>query len=205
MKKKLVLKPFVLPMLYISILLLLMLYTAKTLYKEPVKEKVKDDTSSEVKDIIPVIEEVETYVLDPYIGEKVEEQVGFYDYKDEKEKQEKSIIEFENTYLQNTGITYTADNDFKVVAIMDGKVTKIYENELLGNVVEITHDNIVSVYQMVKDIKVSVGDTVESGFEIATSGTSKIFPNGSNLHFEVIKDGKIENPKSIIGTNTKDL
>lgn len=205
MKKRLVLKPFVLPILYISILLLLMLYTAKSLYKEPVKEKKLDDNQSEIKDIVPVIEEVETYVLNPYIGEGVEEQVGFYNYKDDKEIQEKSIIEFGNTYLQNTGITYSSDNDFKVVAIMDGNVTKIYENELLGNVVEITHDNIVSVYQMVKDIKVNVGDTVKSGFEIATSGTSKVFPSGSNLHFEVIKDGKIENPKSIIGINTKEL
>ena len=204
MKKKLVLRPFVLPLLYVSLLLLLMLYTAKSLYKGPVKEK-KDDFQEEIKDIVPVIDEVETYVLNPYIGEDVEEQVGFYNYKDEKEKQEKSIIEFGNTYLQNTGITYTSDNDFKVVSVMDGKVTKIYENELLGNVVEITNDNIVNIYQMVKDIKVRVGDTVKSGAEIATSGTSKVFPNGSNLHYEVIKDGKIENPKSIIGINTKDL
>ncbi len=204
MKKKLVLRPFVLPLLYVSLLLLLMLYTAKSLYKEPVKEK-KDDFKEEIKDIVPVIDEVETYVLNPYIGEDVEEQVGFYNYKDEKEKQEKSIIEFGNTYLQNTGITYTSDNDFKVVSVMDGKVTKIYENELLGNVVEITNDNIVNIYQMVKDIKVRVGDTVKSGAEIATSGTSKVFPNGSNLHYEVIKNGKIENPKSIIGINTKDL
>ena len=205
MKKKLVLKPFVLPTLYLSLLLILMLYTARALYKEPAKENKIDDKDTEVKDIVPVIEEVETYVLNPYIGEGIEEQVGFYDYKSEKEKQEKSIIQFGNTYLQNTGITYTSDNDFKVVSIMDGEVTKIYENELLGNVIEITHKNIVSVYQMVKDIKVNVGDTVKSGTEIATSGNSKVFPKGSNLHFEVIKEGKIENPKSIIGTNTKEI
>ena len=58
MKKNLVLKPFVLPTVYISILLLLMLYTAKTLYKEPVKEENKDDKQVEVKDIVPVIEEI---------------------------------------------------------------------------------------------------------------------------------------------------
>lgn len=208
MKKRLVLKPFVLPVLYLVLLLLLMMYTASSLYKDRPKEEnveqdinVVDDNST----YIPVIDEVETFVLNPYIGENIEEQIGYYDYKGDKENQEKSIIQFENTYLQNTGITYTSDNDFKVVSIIDGKVTKIYENELLGNVVEVTNDKIVCVYQMVKDVKVKVGDTITSGTEIATSGVSKISPTGSNLHFEIIKDGKIENPKSIIGMNTKDL
>ena len=204
MKKKLVLRPFVLPTIYLSLLLILMLFTAKSLYKEKPKEKTVNDNSI-IDEIVPVVNEVEYFVLNPYIGENVLEQVGYYDYKGDKESQEKSIIEFENTYLQNTGISYKSDKDFKVVAIMEGKVTKIYNNELLGNVIEVTHDNIISVYQMVKDIKVNVGDTVASGAELATSGTSKVFPSGSNLHFEVIKDGKIKDPKSIIGANTKDI
>ena len=206
MKKKLVLKPFVLPVLYLVLLLLLMLYTANSLYKDEPKEKLSEEPYSIVEEtIVPVIDEVETYVLNPYIGENIQEKIGYYDYKGEKDIQEQSIIQFGNTYLQNTGITYTSDQDFKVVSIMDGQVTKIYENDLLGNVVEITHNNIVCVYQMVKDIKVKVGDNVTSGAEIASSGTSKILPNSSNLHFEVLKDGKITNPKSIIGMNTKEL
>ena len=92
MKKKLVLKPFVLPVLYLSLLLLLMLYTAKSLYKEQPNEE-NDELNINVVDdnptYIPVIDEVETYVLNPYIGENVQEQVGFYDYKGEKESQEK--------------------------------------------------------------------------------------------------------------------
>ncbi len=205
MKKKLVLKPFIIPILYLLLLILLMMFTAKALYKEKPKKEAKEDTSKEIKDIVPVIEETDTFVLNPYLGEDIQEQIGYYDYKADKEVQEQSIIEFGNTYLQNTGITYTSNKDFKVISVMDGKVTKIYNNELLGNVIEITHDNIINVYQMVKDIKVNVGDTIQSGMEIATSGTSKIIPTGSNLHYEVIKDGKIDNPKSIIGTNTKEL
>ena len=208
MKKKLVLKPFVLPTFYISLLLLLMLYTASSLYREKPKEEKEFSNSNimiEENEIVPVIEEVDTFVLNPYLGENVEEQVGYYDYKGEKDTQEKSIIQFGNTYLQNTGITYSSDKDFQVVSVMDGKVTKVYENDLLGNVIEVTHDNIICVYQMVKDVTVKVGDEVKSGNTIATSGTSKLINEGSNLHFEVIKDGKIENPKSIIGINTKEL
>ena len=208
MKKKLVLKPFVLPTIYLVLLLCLMLYTANSLYRDdPNEENIELNHNSIIDNsiITPVIEEVETYVLNPYIGENIQEQIGYYDYKGEKQEQENSIIQFGNTYLQNTGITYTSQNEFKVVSIMDGEVTKVYENELLGNVVEITHNNIVCVYQMVNDVKVNVGDNIPSGFEIANSGTSKLLPTGYNLHFEIIKDGKIENPKSIIGTNTKEI
>ena len=36
-------------------------------------------------------------------------------------------------------------------------------------------------------MRVKVGDKVQIGQTIATSGTSKIFPKGNNLHFEIIK------------------
>ena len=208
MKKKLVLKPFVLPTLYLIVILLLMIYTINSLYKdEPVKDENLDMVSEQTLDeTVPVVKEEDIYVLNPYSGENINETVGYYDYKGEKEAQEKSIIKFENTYLQNTGITYSSEKDFKVIAIMDGKVTKIYENELLGNIVEITHDKeIVSVYQMVKDVKVKVGDEVKSGDEIATSGTSKLNPTLSNLHFEILKSGQVQDPKKIVGTNIKEL
>lgn len=208
MKKKLVLKPFVLPTLYLIVIMLLMIYTVNSLYKdEPVKDENLDMVSEETLDeTVPVVKEEDIYVLNPYSGENINETVGYYDYKGEKETQEKSIIKFENTYLQNTGITYSSEKDFKVIAIMDGKVTKIYENELLGNIVEITHDKeIVSVYQMVKDVKVKVGDEVKSGDEIATSGTSKLNPSLSNLHFEILKSGQVQDPKKIVGTNIKEL
>lgn len=208
MKKKLVLKPFVLPTLYLIGIMLLMIYSVNSLYKDPkpqednlemVDEEVIDDT-------VLVVSETDTFVLNPFSGDDVKEIIGYYDYQENKENQEKSIIKFENTYLQNTGVTYSSENDFKIIAIMDGEVTKIYENELLGNIVELTHDNdIVSVYQMVKDVKVKVGDRVTAGSELATSGISKLNPTGSNLHFEVLKNGKVENPKKIIGINTKDL
>ena len=208
MKKKLVLKPFVLPTLYLIVIMLLMIYTVNSLYKdEPVKDENLDMVSEETLDeTVPVVKEEDIYVINPYSGENINETVGYYDYKGEKETQEKSIIKFENTYLQNTGITYSSEKDFKVIAIMDGKVTKIYENELLGNIVEITHDKeIVSVYQMVKDVKVKVGDEVKSGDEIATSGTSKLNPSLSNLHFEILKSGQVQDPKKIVGTNIKEL
>lgn len=208
MKKRLVLKPFVLPMLYIMFIISIMLLTAKVLYKDkPVEQKELDTTEESVfENIVPVINIEDIYVKEPYNGDDIKESVGYYDYKGDKSSQEKSIIKYDKTYLQNTGITYSAEKEFNVISILDGEVTKIYDNDILGNVIEITHDNnIISVYQMVKDIKVKVGDKVQIGQEIAKSGTSKIFPKGNYLHFEIIKDGTNKDPKTIIGINTKDL
>ena len=208
MKKKLVLKPFVLPTLYITLIVSLMVYASKALYKDskPKEKEVEYVTDTIFEDIIPVINTTDVYVLNPYSGDSVIEKVGYYNYKADNKSQETSIIQYENTYLQNTGITYYSENDFKVIAVMDGTVTKIYQNDILGNIVEITHDkNIISVYQMVKDIKVNVGDEVIAGEELALSGTSKINQSGSNLHFEIYQDGVLRDPKTIIGVNTKDL
>ena len=53
---------------------------------------------------------------------------------------------------------------FDVVAALTGTVTKVEEDALLGNVIEIDHDNgIVTQYQSVKDMTVKVGDEVEQG------------------------------------------
>lgn len=207
MKKKLVLKPFVLPTLYIALIVTFMIIATSTLYKDKPHDEQIEYVSDEVIDnTIPVVNTEEIYVINPYSGENIEEKVDYYNYQGDEQSQEKSIIKYDNTYLQNTGVTYSSEKEFNVVAIMDGEVTKIYESEILGHVIEITHEkNIISVYQMVDDISLKVGDKVASGHIIGKASTSKLFPSEYNLHFEVIKDGNVINPKTILGKNTKEL
>lgn len=208
MKKKLVLKPFVLPTIYGLLIISIIVLTAGTILKgQPEKgNEIELVTDKTLEDVIPVMDQDEVYVLNPYIGDNIKEKIGYYDYKGEKNAQEKSIIQYGATYLQNTGISYSSDKEFDVVSIMDGTVTKVYQNDLLGNIVEITHENnLISVYQMVDDIKVKEKDTVQAGMVIAKSGTSKIFNEDHNLHFEIIQNGNVKDPKTIIGKNIKDL
>ena len=120
--------------------------------------------------------------------------------------EEGSIVNYENTYLQNSGLTYSSNSKFDVIAIMDGEVTKIYNNEVLGNIIEITHENdIVSIYQVLDNITVKEHDKVKKGDKIAESGTSKIYNTNYNLHFEILKNGNIQNPNTILGKNTKEI
>ena len=206
MKKRLVLKPFVVPMLYTILIVLTIMIAVKLTYKE----KPKEDTTLYVSeapshDTIPVVND-EVYVLNPYSGDDVKIKVNYYNENDSNETQEGSIIQYESTYLQNSGITYESSNRFNVVAVIDGEVTKIYSNEMLGNVIEVTHDNnIKSIYQTVSNIKVSEGQTVHAGDVIAESGTSKIFENGNFLYFEIIKDGSLIDPNKVLGQNINNI
>ncbi len=210
MKKKLVLKPFVLPMLYIILVVTIMMFATKVLYDRG-KTNEGDGNQNYVSDTVfdntvPVVGTTDSYVLSPYSGEGVSEKIGYYNYNGEQASQEKSIIKYENTYLQNTGITYSSDNEFSVIAVMDGKVTKVYDNDILGQVVEITHDNnYITVYQMISNVNVKVDDEIRQGDTIAKSGTSKLMPTGNNLHFEVLKDGTVRDPNTVIGVNTNSL
>lgn len=205
MKKKLVLKPFVLPTLYILMVVVLMFMSTTMMYQEE-EDDINYVSDSVLDNTIPVISEEEVLVLKPFTNDNVIVTTGYYNYQEEEANQESSIVKYDDTYLQNSGITYSANEIFEIISIMDGTVTKVYENELLGNIVEITHDNnIISVYQMLSEINVKVDQKVKRGDVIAKSGQSKLTTNENNLHFELIKDGNVVNPNEFIGRNTKEL
>ncbi|MFE8701826.1 peptidoglycan DD-metalloendopeptidase family protein [Cytobacillus sp. FJAT-54145] len=122
----------------------------------------------------------------------------FYDYEGTTEEQEAALVFYNNSYHPNTGIDITMENGeaFEVVAALSGTVTKVEEDSLLGNVIEIEHDKgIVTQYQSIKDMSVKVGDQVEQGQALATAGESLYNEEaGVHVHFEIRKDGVPVNP-----------
>ena len=138
-------------------------------------------------------------IVRPYTSEKVKIGKNYYDYKSEEQKQEDSIIYYENTYMQNTGTDYTSDEIFDINAISDGTVTSITTDDIVGTTIKIEHqNNMISIYQSVKDVKVKEKDTVTKGQVIATSGTNNISSDlGNHLHFELYKDNVLVNPEEI--------
>ncbi|MGN0993360.1 MAG: peptidoglycan DD-metalloendopeptidase family protein [Bacilli bacterium] len=154
--------------------------------------------------IMPVSkEETNTEIVRPYTDTSVEIGKSYYDYKAESENQEDSIIYYENTYIQNTGVDYTSENIFDVNAIADGKVISVTEDDIVGTTVKIEHNNnMISVYQSIKDVKVKENDEVTKGQVIATSGTNNISSDlGNHLHFELYKENILVNPEDFLGSN----
>ncbi len=138
----------------------------------------------------------ELKMIRPYTNESVEILKYFYDYQAEAETQEKSILYHENTYIQNSGMDFGLDEVFDVVAVLDGTVVDVREDELLGMVVEVKHDNdFISSYQSLSEVSVKKNDTVSQGQVIGKSGTNEIDQDlGNHLHFELYKSGSVVDP-----------
>ena len=77
----------------------------------------------------------------PYVASNISIARTFYNYLDNEENQSNSLVYYQGTYLPNSGVDYKSDEIFDVVAVYDGKVTRVSENTLLGKMIEITHDN----------------------------------------------------------------
>lgn len=133
----------------------------------------------------------------------------FYDFNGKAEDQEAALVFYNNTYQPNTGIDVTMKDDeaFNVVAALSGTVTRVEEDAVLGNVIELEHDKgIVTQYQSVKDIKIKVGDEVKQGQVLATAGQSLFNEKaGTHVHFEIRKDGIAVNPTNYFNKSLSTL
>ena len=196
------LKEWVLPALGLFILTCSLI--CYSLVKNLVSHDLKLDdtyvTNAILNDTLDVHNEIKEEVIKPYQGDNITISKYYYNPNDDAKKQEKSLIKYQNIYMPNTGILYSSDNKFDCIAIMDGKVVNIKEDNILGNIIEIEHeDGYHTVYESVSEITVNVGDPVKQGDIIAKSGPNKLEQEKENcLHFEVYKDGSLINPEDII-------
>ena len=209
------LKPFVVPMIYTCALVLLVagVYLAQGVVSNSVfnKNTGEIDSSNDYVDEvivdennadIPVVS-TDTQIIRPYSNGDVKIVNNYYDYKANSEEQEKSILYYEDTYMQNSGIDYALDDksSFDVVSILDGTVTSVSDDDILGTTVEIKYSNdLIGIYQSMSEVAVKANDNVIQGSVIGKSGESNIGKDlGSHLHFELYYQGKIVNPEEYFG------
>ncbi len=149
----------------------------------------------------------ENTIIRPYNSENVTVGRYFYDFEDDAKSQEHAIIYYENTYMQNSGVDYISETVFDVVSVLSGKVVSVEEDDILGNIIKVEHENkIISVYQGVDKVAVKEGDTVTQGQVIATSGNSSINSNyTTSLHFEVYYNGTLMDPENFYTLNLDEL
>lgn len=172
------------------------------------KEKTPDNYVTEtVEENKPVVATTEKVLVKPYTQESVKIGKYFYDYQDEANKQVSSIIYHEGTYMQNSGVDYTSDEIFDVVAVLDGTVINVTEDKLLGKVIEVRHDNdTVSVYQSLSETTVKKDDKVTQGQVIGKSGTNNLAKELNNhLHFELYKKGQVVDPEKFYDKKVSEI
>ena len=132
---------------------------------------------------------------------------NYYDYKADADTQKKALLYYEDTYLQNSGVEYKGSDNFDVVSILNGTVISIKNDNILGNVVEVRHDNdMISVYQSLSDVKVTENQEIKQGDIIGKSGTNNISKSlGDHLHFELIINGQNVNPEEYYNKNINEI
>ena len=209
------LKPFVMPAVY-GICVVVFLFSMYFALKFTNSIMFSDDKELEYVDgeimednsniDVPVVS-TPTVINRPYLDSSVSISKTFYNYEGTSEEQEKSIIYYEDTYMQNSGVDYTSENVFDIVSVLDGTVISVEENDLLGTTIEIRHsNNLISVYQGLSDVIVEENMIVIQGQVIAKSGTSNINKDlGNHLHFELYHNGKIVNPEEYYNKNVDEL
>ena len=207
-------KPVLVPVIYgvCVVAFLFSMYFAQKFAKNLLFQKKSDIeyvdgeiTESENKDI-PVVS-TSVKIVKPYLDDTVKLVRSFYDYEGDSADQEKAIIFYEDTYMQNSGADYANENVFDVISILDGTVISVEDNDILGTTVEVRHSNeLISVYQSLSDVSVKENDQIIQGQIIAKSGTSNINKDlGNHLHFELYYKGKIVNPEEYFNKSVDEL
>lgn len=206
--KKMKLRKYVLPTIYVLIILVTFLSVSlinNHLLKNVTnynysKSIMKDVTENVLSEILP--DKFER----PYLSENVKLLSGFYskDYDDESQKN--SLIVYQNTYMPSSGTFYASQDDFDVVSVYDGKVKSIKKDEMLGNTVEVQHsDNLTTIYYSLKDVTVRENDDIKKGTIIGKATSNNLVTDKNVLFIEVYLKGKQIDPEKFYELNPNEV
>ncbi|MFB5759904.1 peptidoglycan DD-metalloendopeptidase family protein [Paenibacillus medicaginis] len=212
--KKLLSKRWVYPAAYIAaaaiILTLVWVYqdtSTKSLEQNPAIQGTANSVTDDVglngeQESVEVVAQSENMVWPVANANEVTIVKPFFDETASEDEQAAAMVEYDQTFTANTGIDLARSDDavFDVKAAMSGKVTRVEQHPLMGNIVEITHDdNLKTVYQSLDQVKVKEGDQVKQEQVIASAGRNEMEKALNNhLHFEVIEEGKPVNPTTLL-------
>ncbi|WP_124220859.1 M23 family metallopeptidase [Aquisalibacillus elongatus] len=150
-------------------------------------------------DSVPVVADQEDLVMPTLLGDQAEIITNFYDAEATDEEQENALIFYNNNYYQSKGVDITSKDGepFEVIASLSGTVSKVYEDDLEGQVIEIEHDDTrTTYYGSLSETNVSEGDDVTQGDVIGVSGTNVYGDEEmTKVHFRLLEDGEPVDPE----------
>jgi len=170
-------------------------------YSKPLLQDATEAVLGEEKDDKDMVNAIK-----PYVSKDVNIKVYYYSKEDDSEKQQKSLIFYQNTYMPSTGTIYSSANEFDVVAVADGQIKNISEDDIMGTVIEISHNtNLTTFYYSLKDVKLSVGDEIKAGTILGKATPNKIYDDQNNFLFEVYYQGKSLDPEKFYTMNINEF
>jgi murein DD-endopeptidase MepM/ murein hydrolase activator NlpD len=110
-------------------------------------------------------------------------------------------------FSAHMAIDFFADEGTDVLAVYDGKISKIENTLLKGTTITIEHGNgLYTVYNSLADgDSVSVGQKVKQGDVIGQVSLTnrQEYKSGAHLHFEVIENGENIDPSKYLAFEEK--
>ena len=107
-----------------------------------------------------------------------------------------------NVWKPHPAVDFACELGEEVTAMTGGEVTKVYEDKLLGNTVEITVNNVTVCCSGLGRVDVKQGDRVEDGEKLGDAGTVPCEASDKNhIHVSVLVNGTAADPLSFIGNN----
>lgn len=213
--KRFLAKKWVFPATYMAaaaiILTLMWVYQGagtKTMSEEELGLQVNEGQnaadSANKSDALAVTAPTETMSWPVENRSEVEVIMPFFESEASNEERAAAMIEYGNTLTPSVGISLSRQDDqaFNVVAAMSGTVTRVEKLPLIGNLVEITHENgLKTVYQSLADVSVAKDTQVKQGDIIAKAGRNELEKSlGVHLHFEVHENDQPVNPEQILAS-----
>ncbi|MGI5899357.1 MAG: peptidoglycan DD-metalloendopeptidase family protein [Christensenellales bacterium] len=103
-------------------------------------------------------------------------------------------------YAIHPGIDIAAHESMPVHSCANGVVTDVYEDPMLGNVIEIDHGSFTAIYGSLSTLSmVRVGDPVSYDQTISFAGTCPGEMHlGSHVHFETLINGEHVDPLTLL-------
>ena len=133
MKKRLKLKPFVLPMIY-SVFVVFLLVAVFITRSRFVVEKDDDETyvtGSILDSYVPVIN-LDVTITRPYTNEDVKIGKDFYCYEDDTNNQTNSIVLYENLYIFSEWNVYYSNQMMNQILLIHYHTLLYYYNTLIN-------------------------------------------------------------------------
>ena len=147
-------------------------------------------------------------MMRPLAGDQFVINRYFFDLADVANLED-SVIKTGNVYENSRGVSYGLESSeaFNVIAVFSGNVTFVDNDELLGGIVEITHENgLISRYSSLSQINVIVGDQVDISETIGVSGEYEYDLDAKNhVHLQLIYNGKFINSLNCYGKTLEEI
>lgn len=135
-------------------------------------------------------------------GTNLQVSLGFFPVKGTQEEQAKAMVNYDNAWYPHEGydLKTTDGSAFQVTAAAGGKVTQVTNDKLYGETVIIDSGNgYTERYESLGSVQVKVGDVVQQGQVIGTSGTCLFEKSaGNHLYFAVYKDAQPVDPATVL-------